>query len=64
MCIRDRIRTDGRVEGTGDGLTVRDAEEAVLYLAVKTSFRGYDQLPLPGDGEMCIRDRYGSDPGR
>ena len=45
------IRTDGRVEGTGDGLTVRDAEEAVLYLAVKTSFRGYDQLPLPGDGD-------------
>ncbi|MBR5742940.1 MAG: glycoside hydrolase N-terminal domain-containing protein, partial [Clostridia bacterium] len=39
------VRTDGRVEEDGRGLSLRNAKKSVVLLAAGTSFRGFDRHP-------------------
>ena len=40
------LQCDGQVSADRDGLTVKDAQEVVIAVAVATSFNGYDKDPV------------------
>ena len=40
------LRCDGRIAANADGLTISNAQEVVIAVAIETSFNGYDKDPV------------------
>ena len=56
--VKMKIR-DGRVEATGESLTVSNASEVVIYISAATSFNGFDKCPdRDGLDEKALAEKY------
>ncbi len=53
------VPSGGKIQRDGDSLTVENADSATLYLAIRTSYRGFDQMPDTPEEELrrwCFAD--------
>lgn len=55
FCSRIKVKTDGRQYAGGNSLWINGAKEVTLIFSIKTSFNGYDTMPV-SNGREYIKE--------